>query len=169
MVKPCQTQVDDVSILKTDRQFINKSTTVSLPHLVLNSCLPSSLSKVVDDFMDLTHYTVSVMGCMVSLSAGGFRRTKIIWEKFHFLYNICSFSQEYIGYMMFFKIKTQISNLVSFNHIHLLYNYIHIGYTYHSYHQIRVLAALAISGGSNWSNKKRFRSASPYSDARSSW
>lgn len=26
--------------------------------------------NVVDDFMDLTHYTVSVMGCMVSLSAG---------------------------------------------------------------------------------------------------
>ena len=45
--------------------------------------------------------------------------------------------------MMFFKIKTQISNLVSLNHIHFLY--IYIGYTYHSYHQIRVLAATANS------------------------
>lgn len=50
--KPCHTQVDDVSILKTDRQILQQvtcffplfghPTTVSLPHLVLNSCLPSS-------------------------------------------------------------------------------------------------------------------------------
>jgi hypothetical protein len=81
MVKPFQTQVDDFSILKTDRQ-------ISTSHVFLSSLwspnnsfltafgaklMPSkfSSSKVVDDFMDLTHYTVSVMGCMVSLSAGG--------------------------------------------------------------------------------------------------
>ena len=143
-------------------------TTVSLPHLVPNSCLPSSRR--------LRWWTISwtwrttpfrswgawcpclQAGPEFVCCTGSFRRTKIIWEKSSISYITYSVLHRNILDMMFFKIKTQISNLASLNHIHFLCIYIYIGYTYPSYHQIRVLAATANSWpqllGSNWSKKK---------------
>ena len=160
-------------------------TTVSLPHLVLNSCLPSSRR--------LRWWTISwtwrttpfrswgawcpclQAGPEFVCCTGSFRRTKIIWEKGSISYITYSVFHRNILDMMFFKIKTQISNLVSLNHIHFLYIYIYWIYW--------IYISFISSNKSSRSNcelvavlldptdprKRGVSKSSPSSDARSSW